>query len=218
MSERGASFAGKRGRGWAMAAGWVVPLTMAGCYCVLIATSEVGVSGALWETGGFGLVLVFWFAFRILTRRGALARAIAVGDHDRILELAKKPVDRAVAHEQRGDWKAVLATLDEAPPTNPADHVIAAAIRIHALVETGEVARAREVLGREIEPRTATLDARLHAVALARAELARGRLLAAEGKRAEAAALLRRVIDDVRTGPTTRAAAQALAGQLATAG
>lgn len=214
MSEHGASFAGKRGRRWVWVVDWVIPVTLAACYCFLIVTSEVGVSGALWETAGFGLVLVFWFAFRILTRRGALARAIAVGDHDRILELAKKPVDRAVAHEQRGDWKAVLATLDEAPATNPADQVIAAAIRIHALVETGEIARAREVLTRDIDPRTAALDARLHAVALARAELARGRVLAAEGKPAEAAALLRRVIDDVRTGPTTRAAAQALAGSL----
>jgi hypothetical protein len=214
MSEHGASFAGKRGRGWSLAVDWVIPLMMAGCYAVLIATSEVHTSGALWESGGFGLVLVFWFAFRSLTRRGALARAIAVGDHERILELAKKPVDRAVAYELRGDWKAVLATLDEAPPTNPADHVIASALRVHALVETGEIARAREVLAREIEPRTASLDPRLHAVALARAELARGRILAAEGKRAEAAQLLRRVIDDVRTGPTTRAAAQALAGSL----
>lgn len=214
MSEQGATFAGKRGRGWSLAATWVVPLTMAGCYCVLIATSDVGVSGALWETGGFGLVLVFWFAFRVLTRGGALARAISVGDHDRILELAKSPVDRAVAYELRGDWKAVLHALDEARPATASDQVIAAAVRIHALVETGEIAKARDVLVREIEPRTAALDPRLHAVARARGELARGRLLAAEGKRDEAQVLLRRVIDDVRTGPTTRAAAQALAGTL----
>lgn len=214
MSEQGATFAGKRGRGWSLAATWVVPLTMAGCYCVLIATSDVGVSGALWETGGFGLVLVFWFAFRVLTRGGALARAISVGDHDRILELAKSPVDRAIAYELRGDWKAVLQTLDEARPASAPDQVIAAAVRVHALVETGDVGKAREVLARDLEPRTTGLDARLHAVALARAELARGRVLAAEGKRDEAQALLRRVIDDVRTGPTTRAAAQALAASL----
>lgn len=214
MSEQGATFAGKQGRGWSLAATWVVPLMMAACYCVLIATSDVGVSGALWETGGFGLVLVFWFAFRILTRRGALARAIAVGDHHRVLELATSPVDRAIAYELRGDWKAVLEALDEARPASAPDQVIAAAVRVHALVETGEVARAREVLARDIEPRTAGLDARLHAVALARGELAHGRVLAAEGKRDEAQALLRRVIDDVRTGPTTRAAAQALAGSL----
>jgi tetratricopeptide (TPR) repeat protein len=218
MTEQGASFAGKRGRGWAWLAAWVVPLMMGGAYCVLIATSDVGTSGALWESGGFGLVLVFWFAFRILTRRGALARAIAVGDHARILELAKGPLDRAVAYELRGDWPAVLAALDEARPASPADQVVAAAVRIHALVETGEVAKAREVLGREIEPRRPGLDPRLHAFALARAELARGRVLAAEGQRDEAAALLRRVIDDVRTMPTTRAAAQALACKLSAAG
>ena len=214
MSEQGASFAGKRGRGWAWLVTWVVPLMMGGAYCVLIATSDVGTSGALWESGGFGLVLVFWFAFRILTRRGALARAIAVGDHDRILELAKSPIDRALAFELRGDWKAVLATLADARPASPADQVIAAAVRIHALVETGELGTARQVLTGDIEPRKGSLDARLHSVALARAELARGRVLAADGKRDEAAALLRRVIDDVRTGPTTRAAAQALATQL----
>ena len=216
MSELGTTFAGKRGRGWAWIVGWVIPLMMGGAYCVLIATSDVGTSGALWESGGFGLVLVFWFAFRILTRRGALHRAMAVGDHERVLELAKQPVDRAVAFELRRDWPAVLATLDGASPRNPAEHVIGAALRIHALAETGEVARAREVLDRDIQPRVAVLDARLHAVALARAQLARGRVLAAEGKRDEAAALLRRVIDDVRTGPTTRAAAQALAGELRT--
>ena len=216
MTEQGATFAGKRGRGWAWLAAWVVPLMMGGAYCVLIATSDVGASGALWEAGGFGLVLVFWFAFRILTRRGALARAIAVGDPERILELAESPVDRALAYELRRDWPAVLSTLDLARPTSAADHVIAAALRIHALAETGEAVRAREVLTREIEPRKAALDGRLHAVALARAELARGRVLAAEGKRDEAETLLRRVIDDVRTGPTTRAAAQALAGELRT--
>jgi hypothetical protein len=214
MSEQGSGFAGKHGRGWSWAAKWGVPIMMALVYCVLIATSEVGVKGALWESAGFVLVLGFYIAFRILTIRGALARAIAVGDHERILELAKKPVDRAVAYELRGEWPSVLASLDGAPLASPADHVVAAALRIHALVETTEVARAREVLVREIEPRTSGLDPRLHAVALARAELARGRVLVAEGKRDEARALLRRVIDDVRIGPTTRAAAQTLAGSL----
>ena len=99
MSEQGASFAGKRGRGWAWAAGWVIPLMMAGAYCVLIATSDVGVSGALWEAGGFLLVVGFWIAFRKLTHRGALARAIAVGDHDRVLELRGE-----------GRWKITAAS------------------------------------------------------------------------------------------------------------
>jgi hypothetical protein len=214
MTEQGASFAGKRGRGWAWVASWVVPVMMGGAYCVLIATSDVKISGALWEAGGFGLVLVFWFAFRILTRRAALARAIAVGDHARILELATSPIDRAIAHELRADWTAVLASLDQAHPRSSADHVIAAALRIHAHVETGDVARAHQVLDRDVEARTGSLDPRLHAVALLRAKLARGRVLAAEGKRDEAAVLLRRVIEDVRTGATTRAAAEALESQL----
>lgn len=210
MTEHGQSFAGKRGRGWSWLAAWVVPLMMAGAYCVLIATSDVHTSGALWESGGFALVLVAWFAFRSLTRRGALARAIIVGDHQRILELATNPTDIAVAYELRNDWPAVLRTLDGAQPKSPADHVIAAALRIHALVATGEVARAREILDRDIEPRTRQLDPRLHATALARAQLARGRVLAAEGRAADADAVLQRLIDDVRTGDTLRAAAREL--------
>jgi len=213
MTETGAQFAGKRGRGWQLAASVVVPLMMAGAYTVLISTSEVGTSGALWESGGFVLVLGFWFAFRMLTRRAALSRAIAVGDPDRILELATRPsqaIDRAAAYELRRDWPAVLRALDEAHPATAQDHVIAAAVRIHALCETGEVARARELLDREIEPRFAGLDRRMQATGHARAMLAKGRVLVAEGQRAEAEAVLARVVDDVRADPTTRAAAQQL--------
>jgi hypothetical protein len=210
MTEHGASFAGKRGRGWALLATWVVPLMMGGAYCVLIATSDVGTSGALWESGGFLLVLGFWFAFRRLTRQAALSRAIAVGDHQRILELATSATDVAVAYEQRRDWPAVLRTLDHDQPRTPSEHVISSALRIHALVETGELARAREVLDRDIEPRTKQLDPRLHAAALSRAQLARGRVLAAEGRAAEADTVLQRLIDDVRAGDNLRAAARAL--------
>jgi hypothetical protein len=208
MSDHGASFAGKRGRGWAWAASWAVPIMMGAAYCVLIATSDVGASGASWEAGGFVLVLGVWFAFRMLTHRAALARAITVGDHQRILELAKSPTDIAVAYELRGDWPAVLRTLDAAQPRTGPEHVIAAALRIHALIATGEIARAREVLDREVEPRTPQLDPRLHATARARAQLARGRVLAAEGRAADADAVLQRLIDDVRAGETMRAAAQ----------
>ena len=213
MTETGAHFAGKRGRGWQLAASVVVPLMMAGAYAVLISTSEVGTSGALWESGGFVLVLGFWFAFRIMTRRAALSRAIAVGDPDRILELATRPsqaIERAIAYELRRDWPDVLRALEEARPATAEAHVIAAAVRIHALCETGEVARARELLDREIEPRVAGLDRRMQATGHGRAQLARARVLAAEGQRAEAEAVLARVVDDVRADPTTRAAAQQL--------
>lgn len=209
-TEAGAQFAGKRGRGWQLAASIVVPLMMAGAYVVLIATSDVGVSGATWEAGGFVLVLGFWFAFRILTRRAALSRAMAVGDHGRILELSRDPIHRAIAHELRRDWPAVLAALADAHPQTDEDRVIAAAVQIHALCETGEVARARAVFDREIEPRVAGLDRRMNATGHARAQLARGRVLVAEGKTAEADAVLQRVIDDVRADPTSRAAAQQL--------
>ena len=210
MSEQGASFAGKRGRGWAWAAGWLIPLMMAGAYCVLIATSDVGVSGALWEAGGFLLVVGFWIAFRKLTHGGGLARAIAVGDHDRVLELARDPVDRAIAYELRRDWPSVLRTLDGVTPATPERHVIAAAVRIHALCETGEVARARELLEREIDSRASQLDRRLHATGYDRALLARGRVLAAEGKRAEADGVLGKLAQDVRADPNLRAEATRL--------
>jgi hypothetical protein len=208
MTEHGTSFAGKRGRGWAWLASWIVPIMMGAAYCVLIATSDVGASGASWEAGGFVLVLGFWFAFRILTRRAALARAIAVGDHERIVELAKSPTDLAVAYELRSDWPAVLRTLDGSQPRTTPEHVIAGALRIHALVATGDIARAREVLDRDVEPRTPQLDPRLHAMARARAQLARGRVLAAEGRVADADAVLQRLIDDVRTGEPLRLAAR----------
>lgn len=210
MSEQGASFAGKRGRGWALLASWVVPLMMAGAYCVLIATSDVGVSGALWEAGGFLLVVGFWIAFRTLTHRGALARAISVGDHERVLELARDPVDRAIAYEIRRDWPNVLRTLEGVTPATPERQVIAAAVRIHALCETGEVARGREILEREIDSRASQLDRRLHATGYDRALLARGRVLAAEGKHAEADAVLGKLAEDVRADPNLRAEATRL--------
>jgi len=211
MSEQGAHFAGKQGRGWALAAGWVVPLMMAGAYCVLISTSEVGVSGALWEAGGFALVLGFWIAFRMLTHGGALARAMAIGDHDRVLELARDPVDRAIAYELRCDWPNALHTLDNAAaPATPERQVIAAAVRIHALCETGDVPRAREILDRDIESRFAQLDRRLNATGWDRAQLARGRVLAAEGRRDEAAVVLSKLADDVRADANLRAEATRL--------
>ena len=210
VSEQGASFAGKQGRGWAWLAGWVVPLMMAGAYAVLISTSEVGVSGALWESGGFLLVLVFWIAFRTLTRRAALARAISVGDDARLLELARDPVDRAIAYEIRRDWPNALHTLDGFTPTTSERQVIAAAVRIHALCETGDVARAREILDREVDPRAAQLDRRLHATGYDRALLAKGRVLAAEGHTAEAHAVLTKLADDVRADPNLRAEATRL--------
>jgi hypothetical protein len=188
----------------------VVPVMMGGAYCVLISTSEVGVSGALWEAGGFGLVLGFWIAFRKLTHRGALARAIAVGDYDRVLELSQDPVDHAIAFEMRRDWPNALKTLDGASPTKPERQVIAAAVRVHALCETGEVARARQVLERDIETRIGQLDRRLHATGWDRAQLARGRVLAAEGKRAAAEAVLDKLANDVRADPNLRAEATRL--------
>lgn len=211
MTEQGAHFAGNRGRGWALVARWVVPVMMGGAYCALISMSEVGISGALWEAGGFALVLGFWIAFRKLTHGGALARAIAVGDYERVLELSRDPVDHAVAYEMRHDWPNALHTLDHiAAPLTPERQVIAAAVRIHALCETGEVVRAREILDRDIESRFAQLDRRLHATGYDRAQLARGRVLAAEGRRDEATTVLAKLAEDVRADPNLRAEATRL--------
>jgi hypothetical protein len=83
------------------------------------------------------------------------------------------------------------------------------ALRVLALVDTGEVTEARRVCDEEVEARAAKLDTRLHAQPHMHANLARGRLLVAEGKRDEGIAQIRRVVDDIRTGAALRDRARA---------
>lgn len=215
---------------WVVLASWVVPpLCMLLAYSVLAWSSETDTAGKAWMALGFAFVVVLWLVFRILVEQTALSRAVASGDAGRILAITEKQlarrrgdaarapflIYRAFAHDARGDYPAALATLADARPAEPGLQLLAAAVRVIALVETGEVAAARRVADDELAPLVAKLDARLHAQAHIHASLARGRLLLAEGAHADARAVLGRVVDDVRAGEPIRARARELAARAA---
>lgn len=214
---------------WAVLASWIVaPLCMALAYAVLAWSSQTDTSGKAWMALGFGFVLVIWFVFRILVEQTALARAVSAGDAARILaiteaKLARRRADparsrflvyRAFAQEAQREHAAALATLAEAKPAEPGLQLLAAALRVLALVETSDVAGARRVANEDLAPLAAKLDPRLHAAAHIHANLARGALLAAEGAHGEARTQLSRVIDDIRTGSAVRARARDLAARV----
>ena len=204
---------------------WGAPVGMTGAYLVLMWSSDTDTTGKAWMAIGLGFVFVIWFVFRMLTQNAAIARAIAIGDSARILAVAEKYlkshrapaarapylVARAFAHELRGDWPAVLASLDEAKldaipvRARPTWRLRAASSRIAALVATGRLDEARAVLDRDLQP-----DANhvLHSDAYLAANLAAGRVLAAEGKRPEATARLAKVRDDIRASAAMRAAVE----------
>ena len=206
---------------------WGVPLGMSGAYLLLIWSSDTDTTGKAWMALGFAFVLVVWFVFRMLTTDAALARAISIGDAPRILDLATRYlsshkgaasrapylVARAFAHELRGEWPQALAALDETdlsalPAAKRAPWALrAASTRIAALIATGDVAGARRVLAAELTP-----DAPhpLHSDAYLVANLNAGRVLAAEGKREEAEARLRKVSEDIRATAAMRAAVQSV--------
>ena len=197
---------------------WVLPpVLMAGVYTIFALTSDADNTGKAWMAIGFGFVLVIWLVFRILVEQTALARAVASGDAERLLRVTERRTDpaalayRALAHELRGDWPAALAAAREARPQgNPPFEVLAAAVRVAALVETGDVAAARRTADDELEPAVGRLDKRLHPAPNHHAMLARARLLLAEHQRDAADAELSRVIDDIRAGDAIRARALAL--------
>jgi hypothetical protein len=212
-------FAGKRGLFWVVAAGWVVPGMMTTAYIVLMLTSETDATGRAWESVGLAFVFVLWWVFRILTETAAMARAVAVADPARVLELAdfqlarrrraksRAPfhVYRALGLELRNDWEGALSELEHVTPTG-AFRALAATVRTSAFAETGRAAKAREVFDAELagKPVTRALDADI----LAR--LAEARLLIAEGDRAGAEALLAKLANDIRAGSGIRDRAQAL--------
>ncbi len=224
-------FIGNRGVLWTLIASWFIPLTLTMAYVVLALTSETDLNGWAWMGGALMLAFVLWFMFRSLTQSAALARAIAVGDADRVMEIADDVVARrrgavrsryrlyrGVAFELRGDWPSVLRAVSEAelaPTVAASSKVLAAALRIGALVETGEVASARTVLDTMLEPAARDLDPRMDAYAQILARLSRGRVLCAEGS-PDAIGVLQTVIDDVRTGAASRAIAHHYAARIAT--
>ena len=217
-------FAGHRGLGWSLLARWLIPFVMTTAYVILAVTSETDRTGQAWMAVGLAFVFVLWWLFVILTEHAAMARAVAVGDAERLAELAdlqlarrrrvparaRYLVYRALAHDMRGDWVAALATLDDARLDAVAERwrALAACVRVHALVETRDVTQARAILDRDLLPVVATLDRRLHVDVILFATVVHAAVVRAEGNPADAAPLLARVIDDVRADAWTRALAK----------
>jgi hypothetical protein len=210
-------FVGRRGFVWWWIASWFVPAMMTTAYFIFALTSEADTSGWIWMSLGLGFVLCLWWMFRVLTRSAAMARAIAVGDTERIVEIDPSPLYAGIAHELDGKWADALRDVARVTSTKPRERSLAAVVKIGALVETGEVAKARTVLDTELAPPLAKVDARLDAQVHLLASLARGRVLAAERANAEARQVLHKVIADIRTGARARAIAHHYAARAAAA-
>lgn len=213
-------------KAWAILQVWGVPVAMTGAYLVLMWSADTDNTGKAWMAIGLGFVWVIWFVFRMLTQNAALSRAISIGDAAGILAVSARylknhhrPAQRApylvaqgFAFELRKDWAKSLAALDEAKldalPAKPRAiwQLRASTTRIAALIGAGQFAEARAVLERELAP-----DAKhaVHSDAYLAANLAAGRVLIAEGKRAEAAERLAKVRDDIRATSAMRAQVEA---------
>jgi tetratricopeptide (TPR) repeat protein len=209
-------FLGRNGLFWQFVASWFVPVIMTNAYVVLALTSETDATGWAWMSIGLAFVLVLWWLFRTLTKNASKARAMAVGDADLIGQIDKRPLAAATALELRGEWTQALAAVARAQPKKPVDRVLAMTTEIGALVETGEIAKARAVLD-ALAPLLANLHPRLQGSSHLAAKVAEGRVLAAERRNAEALAVLQIVIDDIRTGQRTRALAHHYAARAAAA-
>jgi hypothetical protein len=226
MTNTRRGFLGRRGWVWTLIASWFVPLIMTGAYVALALLADTDAIGLGWFGIGLLFVLCVWYMFRMLTQTAALSRALAVGESDAILEItthalaqklavgrAQLVLYQAAAYELRGQWPDVLAKVDEAklgPSSKKRLRVLAASLKITALVESGDPARARSVLDAELAPIASTLNPRLDAQLVISSKLARGRVLVAEGKRDDGRAVLQQVIDDVRTGASMRERAKQL--------
>ncbi len=209
-------FLGHNGKLWSFIASWFVPVIMTIAYIVLALTSETDATGWAWMSIGLAFVLVMWWLFRTLTKSAAMTRAIAIGDVARITQIDGRPMYRAIAHEMHGQWTEALAALASVTPIKPRERVQVTTVKIGALVETGEVAKARELLP-TLDPELARLDPRLQAESHIAARLATGKVLTAERKHGEALEVLQKVIDDVRAGQSTRALAHHYAARAAAA-
>lgn len=215
---------------------WGVPIGMGLAYATLAWSSETDNTGKAWMAIGFSFVLVIWFIFRYLIKNAAVARALATGDSQRVLDLTAKELSRAStpaarapllanrarAYELRGDWSAALATVDEIDPAMlpPAQRapwrLLASTIRVAAHVERGEAAAARQALTSEVTPAATEVGRNPRIPAHVAATLAQGEVEWAEGAHAAARVTLTKVIDDVRATAVQRATAHAYAARIET--
>jgi len=230
MSERPIGFAGKRGHLWALLGTWAVPVIMGCAYAVLASLAETDATGKSWMAIGFAFVLLLWFLFRLLSGHAALARAVAVGDTDRVLEVtaaelprtrgaaarAELVLARAKAFEQRGDVVSAEAALADLAPDalSPATRarvvLVAGTVRVAAALAANDVTSARGALDRDVAPNERALDRRRDPIAINHARLAHAGVLVAEGDRDRARAVLDQVTRDVLAGSAQRDAATSL--------
>src|SRR5579863_8451478 len=97
-------FAGKRGVAWSQLARWLVPEMMTLAYIFMALTAETDATGQAWMALGLAFVMVLWWIFRLLTSSAALARAVGVGDADRILDITAREL-----HGRRRNRARLLA-------------------------------------------------------------------------------------------------------------
>jgi hypothetical protein len=205
-------------------ASWIAPpILMSLCYTILALTSETDTTGKAWMAIGFLFVLILWMTFRLAVEGAGLARALSVGDADKVLAITNKQlakrgnaqvrapylVHQALAHELRGDFTAALASAEAAKPVTPADKLLQTSVKMLALVEAGRVADARALMA-ELDERVAATDRRLQIVSHHYAHLARARVLLAEGQGDAGRAELAKISDDIRAGHAIRARAKKL--------
>jgi hypothetical protein len=215
------------GRVWARivwTASWILPPSLlAGAYTVLALTSNTTLARKSWMAIGFAFALTLWLVFRNAVESAGLARALAVGDAERLLAIANCQLRRrrgdasrapylvykALAHELQRQPTEALAAATEAKPVRDIHSLLALAVRISSLVDLGRTADARS-LTTDLDALTSRVDRRLYPTPHHYAHLARARLFAAEGNAAAADAELANVIDDIRAGVALRERAQAL--------
>jgi len=208
-------FFGQRGLIPRLVSSWLVPVMMTLAYIFMAVTAETDSSvnrgtRLAWMSLGLAFVLVIWWIIKLLVQHAAFARAVEVGDAERLVELChgrrgpRIQVYLALACSLRDDHAAALAALDRAGELPANLRALAASVRATALVGTGDLDGARRALD-AAHPR----DYRDELLV----RLAAARVRAADGDEAGAREQLARLADDVRAGARVRAAARALLAQ-----
>src|SRR5262249_51766067 len=151
----------------------------------LAISAETDSTGYSWMAVGFAIVIVLWFLFRVAIARAGIARALAIGDHERLRQLAQQrraPVYRVLALDLQGDWSGVLTELAaiDTRTLDPARRFLAEGARVAAAVEQRDPAAARVAL--TALERIENVGGSLPAPAPLLRVLAEGRVLFVEGK------------------------------------